>query len=304
MRGVACQLEAREAPRLVAPEGQRANFSGKRLAEGELRRFHRDLAQLVECRQTLREEQPHANAGRSGAASSGMCATGSMRTDMPCSERSHAFRAAAKVVARVEAGMEGFRLLLDAREIVRPALQHLAHLVDRQPGAGQRGCAPLAGQERGEIREPRILLAVGAIELDHARCRVRRRFGHLDQFLVAREFAGKQRIGEDLLQRGERAAALALQLVQVDLVDRRQLEKQLDRQRALVALDQVQIGRRDAESLGHRRLGQAKPVADAADARTREDLLFSHRLQDLYKKRDHAILLQFLHIYSAALSRP
>ena len=66
----------------------------------------------------------------------------------------------------------------------------------------------------------------------------------------------------------------------LDLVDGRQLQDQLHRQRPLVALDQVEIGRRDAKPLGHRRLGQALGAADAADARPREDLLFGHRHLD------------------------
>ncbi|CAH2402830.1 hypothetical protein MES5069_360022 [Mesorhizobium escarrei] len=64
--------------------------------------------------------------------------------------------------------------------------------------------------------------------------------------------------------------------MRVDLVDRRQLEDQLNRQRPLVALDEIEVGRRDAEPFGHRRLGQALGAADAADARPGEDLLIGH----------------------------
>jgi hypothetical protein len=63
----------------------------------------------------------------------------------------------------------------------------------------------------------------------------------------------------------------------INLVDRGELEDELHSERTLVALDQVEIGRRNAERLGHRRLGQALGVADAADPRTGEYLLFSHR---------------------------
>ena len=112
-----------------------------------------------------------------------------------------------------------------------------------------------------------------------------RRLGDLDQFLVARQFARQQRVGEHFLAaRPTAPPRLALQLVGIDLVDRRQPQDQLHGQRPLVALDQVEIGRRDAEPLGHRRLGQALAVADAADARPGEDLLFSHlSLTKLYR---------------------
>jgi hypothetical protein len=54
------------------------------------------------------------------------------------------------------------------------------------------------------------------------------------------------------------ASRLTLQFVRVDLVDRGELQQQLDGQRPLVALDQVEIGRRDAERLRHGRLGQTE----------------------------------------------
>ena len=59
---------------------------------------------------------------------------------------------------------------------------------------------------------------------------------------------------------------------------------QLHGERPLVALDQIEIGRRNAQPLGHRRLGQSLADADAADARSREYLLFGHRaLTTIYK---------------------
>ena len=99
---------------------------------------------------------------------------------------------------------------------------------------------------------------------------------HLDQFQVARQFARKQGIGKHLLQLGNAAAGLALQVLHVDLVDGSEAQEQLHRQRALVALDQVEIGRRDRQRLGHRGLGQAETVADAADPGAGKDLVLNH----------------------------
>src|SRR5690606_1690325 len=117
-------------------------------------------------------------------------------------------------------------------------------------------------------------------------------FRHLDQLLVAGQLSRQQRVGEDLAQARDRAAGLALKLLRLDVVDRGELEDELDGQRPLVALDQVEIGRRDAEPLGHRRLGEALAVADAADARSREDLLVGHpHVLDriLQKRRSNAL---------------
>jgi len=100
--------------------------------------------------------------------------------------------------------------------------------------------------------------------------------GDLDQFLVARKLAGQKRVREHLPQGGDGAARLPLKLFRVDLVDGGEPQDELHRQRALVALDQVEIGRRDTEPFGHGRLGQAAGRADAADARPGEYLLFGH----------------------------
>ena len=81
--------------------------------------------------------------------------------------------------------------------MVGPALEDLAHLVDRQPRAGERRRPPVARQQFGEVGKSVGLLAIGAEQLYHRRGRIGRRLGDLDQFLVARQFAGKQRVGED-----------------------------------------------------------------------------------------------------------
>lgn len=79
--------------------------------------------------------------------------------------------------------------------------------------------------------------------LSHAARGIGCRLGHLHQFLITRQLARQQRIGKDLLELVETAAGLAPQLLQIDPVDACKLEKELHRQRPLVALDQVQVGR-------------------------------------------------------------
>ena len=196
---------------------------------------------------------------------------------MPYSRFSQAFSAPKRsspgsrtaVKASASASIAGEMVRSGARRSRAPRRSAAARRERRGPA--------LAGQQLVEVGQALGLLAIGAEELYHRRRGIGRGLGDLDQFLVARQFAGQQRVGEHFLQRRDRAARLALQFVRIDLVDGGELEDELDRQRPLVALDEVEIGRRDAEPLRHRRLGQALGVADAADARSREDLLFGHR---------------------------
>ena len=134
-------------------------------------------------------------------------------------------------------------------KMVRPALEDLADLVDRQACRRQRGRPALPRQQLGKVGQPFGLLAIGAEELYHRRRGVGRRLGDLDQFLVARQFAGKQRVGEHFLQRRDRAARLAMQFVRLDLVDGGELEDELYGQRPLVALDEVEVGRARCRAL-------------------------------------------------------
>ena len=151
--------------------------------------------------------------------------------------------------------MKGFGLLLDRREMIGAGFEDLAHLIHRHAGVGQFGHSPLARQHGRDVGHPARLLLVGAIELDDGGGGIGRGFGNLHHFLVARQFTGEKRIGEHLLERHQRLAALALQILRINLVNRGELENELHRQRPLVAFDQVEIRRRNAQRLGHRRLG-------------------------------------------------
>ena len=98
---------------------------------------------------------------------------------------------AEQVVAGLEQRRERLGLLLQSGKMVRPPLEHLMHLVDRQARAGQRRGAPLAGEQLGQVRQALGLLAIGAEQFDHRGRRIGRGLGDLDQFLVARQFAGQ-----------------------------------------------------------------------------------------------------------------
>ena len=263
--GIAGELEAGEPAGLVGGQLQRLHFGGDRHVHADEAGLHRHFAQLVERRQALGDEEALRMAVVAAAPVRHRGDRQHLDHDavfalQPVLQRRQKIVAAEKLA-------EGFGLFLDRGEMVRAALENLAHLVDRQAGGGDRRPA-LARQQVRQIRQTLRLLAIGAVELDDGGRRIGRAFGELDQFLVARQFAGQQRIGKRPRAGRRPRRRLALQFVRLDLEDRGELEDELHRQRPLVALDQVEIGGRDAERLGHRRLGQALArCGSRADAR-------------------------------------
>ena len=83
----------------------------------------------------------------------------------------------------------------------------------------------------------------------------------------------EQRIGEDLVQLGEEAVLVGGgELAQIEVVGFREAEQDLRRHRALVALDQVDIARRNAEAFRDLGLRQAQLLADAPESRADKQL--------------------------------
>lgn len=124
----------------------------------------------------------------------------------------------------------------------------------------------------GKVRQPPRLLAIGPIELcDRRRC-VGRGVGEVDQFLIARQLAGKQRIGEGFLQRRDGTFRLALEIGRIDLVGGSSSSRSWTVSGRWLRSISSGVGGRYAEPLGHGGLGQAETVADAADAGTGENL--------------------------------
>ncbi|MNX81847.1 hypothetical protein D3C86_1135500 [compost metagenome] len=183
-----------------------------------------------------------------------------------------------EIIARRQLFMELFRRRIDGVEIGRPVFKDMPHLVDRQAGGGERRFVPFPRQKIGKVGKALRLFPVGPVKLEDTACRIGRRICDLDQLLRRRHLTGKQRIGEDFTQLPGGTGALALQIIKIDLIDRGELQKQLHGQRSLVALDEIEIGRRNRQRLGHGRLRQPQTIANAAHARACKNLVFRHRL--------------------------
>src|SRR5205085_1854197 len=84
----------------------------------------------------------------------------------------------------------------------------------------------------------------------------------------------KQRIGEDLVQFGKEAILVGGgEIAEIEVIGLGQPEQNLRRHRALVALDQVDIARRNAEPLGDLGLRQAELLTNSPESRSDEQLL-------------------------------
>src|SRR5260221_5629023 len=104
----------------------------------------------------------------------------------------------------------------------------------------------------------------------HARAQL----SEIAQFLLRQVDLPEQRVGEDLVQFGEKAVLVGgRKVAQIEVIGLREPEQDLRRHRTLVALYQVDIARRNLQALGHLGLRQDELLADAAKPRTDKQLL-------------------------------
>src|SRR6266481_8809406 len=102
----------------------------------------------------------------------------------------------------------------------------------------------------------------------------RAQFGQIAQFLLREVDLPEQRIRENLVQFGEKPVLVGGgEIAQIEVIGLRQPQQDLRRHRALVALYQVDIARRNAKALGHLGLRQSQLLADAPEARADKQLL-------------------------------
>src|SRR6202158_5743024 len=102
----------------------------------------------------------------------------------------------------------------------------------------------------------------------------RAQFGQIAQFLLREVDLPEQRIEENLVQLGEETVLVGGgEIAQIEVIGLRQPQQDLRRHRALVALYQVDIARRNTEALGDLGLRQSQLLPDPAEAGTDEELL-------------------------------
>ena len=99
-------------------------------------------------------------------------------------------------------------------------------------------------------------------------------FGQIAQFLFRQVDLPEQGVGEDLVQLGEKPVLVGGgEIAQIEIIGFRQPQQDLCRHRPLIALYQVDIAGRNAETLGHLGLRQPQLLADAPKPRADKQLL-------------------------------
>ncbi len=158
-----------------------------------------------------------------------------------------------------------FRGLFEFGEIIAVGLDQVADALDRiglKPGA-----LIAVGHLRGDQGLAAAGFGIGRVKPLQRMGDARTQFGEIAQFLFGQVDLPEQRIGKDLVQLGEEPVLVGGgEIPQIEVIGFRQPQQDLRRHRALVALDQVDVGGRDAEPFGDLGLRQPQLLADAPEA--------------------------------------
>ncbi len=170
-----------------------------------------------------------------------------------------------------------FRGLFELGEIIAVGLDQVAHALDR---IGLEARALVAvGHLGGDQGLAAAGFGIGGVQSLQRMRDAGAQFGEIAQFLLGQVDLPEQRIGEDLVQLGEEAVLVGGgEVAQVEVIGLRQPQQDLRRHRALVALDQVDVARGNAEPLGDLGLRQPQLLADPPEAGADEEFLARNRL--------------------------
>ena len=196
-----------------------------------------------------------------------------MRVTIECFSRNRRAKRCKQFLRRdVQFVAQGFRGLLEFGEVVAVGLDQVAHALDRI-GLESRALVAV-GHLRGDQRFAAAGLGIGGVQPLQGMSHTGAQFGEIAQFLLRQVDLPEQRIGEYLVQFGEEAVLVGGgEIAQIEVIGLRQPQQQLRRHRALVALYQVDIARRNLQALGHLGLRQAELLADPAEPRADKQLL-------------------------------
>ena len=165
----------------------------------------------------------------------------------------------------LERSGEGFAEGVEFGKMIAAGLDVFANPVGRTV-VGSAGFGTVAGAAVGE----------GAVEAKQGVSGGGLVLGQLDDLVARHREALEDRIGEGLGQFGLGSGAGGLaQGAQVYVIGIGQPQQQLGRDGALVALDMVQIGGRNAEIARHGRLGQGEIAPQPLEAAAEEQLAIS-----------------------------
>src|ERR1700730_8193126 len=119
-------------------------------------------------------------------------------------------------------------------------------------------------------------------------------FGQIAQFLLRQVDLPEQRIGENLVQFGEKPVLVGGgEIAQIEVIGFRQPQQDLRRHRALVALYQIDIARRNAEALGDLGLRQPQlppnPTKPGADKQLLSGITGHGSLAYLFCDKDYNV---------------
>ncbi len=167
---------------------------------------------------------------------------------------------------------EGFGRLVEVGKMIARLLEDAAHLLDR--AFAEQGLGAVAVAAGKDARLARLARGrIGAVKAQHGGKQGRRMLGGVAHLGARDRGVAKQRVGEDLLHVADRLLALDLhEVARIDAIDVGEPDQHLHRDRALIALHQVEIAGRNIEFVSHARLGEPAFPAQALEPGTGENL--------------------------------
>ena len=139
--------------------------------------------------------------------------------------------------------------------------------------ASKRAALVAVGHLRRRQRLALSRFGVGGVEPLQGMGHAGTEFGEIAQFLFRQVDLPEQGIGENLVQFGEKAILVGgREIAQVEIIGVREPQQDLRGHGPLVALDQVDVARRDAEPLGDLGLRQPQLLANPPEARADKEL--------------------------------
>ena len=131
---------------------------------------------------------------------------------------------------------------------------------------------PVRALEGAQVDHP-AAIQIGAIEPRHRLGQARRQLGDLGRLVARNAQVGEHLVGQHLFQPGPAARVVGREAAQVQVIGVGQAQQDLRRHRPLIALQQVQVAGRNAQLLGHPRLGHAQVAPQPFQPPTEKELL-------------------------------